>query len=44
MKSKPVILNRKDWASDDRLWRGRFEGIDIGTGVTVLFFATERVG
>ena len=44
MKRKPVILNRKDWASDDRLWRGRFEGVHIGTGVTVLFFATERVG
>ena len=24
------ILNRKDWASDDRLWRGPFEGIDPG--------------
>ena len=29
---------------DDRLWRGRFEGVDIGAQVTVLFFATERVG
>jgi mannose-6-phosphate isomerase-like protein (cupin superfamily) len=38
-----VILQRKDWASDERLWRGRFEGVDIGTGVTVLFFATEEV-
>lgn len=44
MERKPVILNRKDWASDGQLWRGRFEGTDIGTGVTVLFFATERVG
>lgn len=44
MSRKPVILQRKDWASDDRLWRGRFEGKDIGTGVTVLFYATEDVG
>ncbi len=44
VECKPVILNRKDWASDDRLWRGRFEGIDLGTRVTVLFFATERLG
>ncbi len=43
VERKPVILKRKDWASDDRLWRGRFEGTDIGTRVTVLFFATERV-
>jgi mannose-6-phosphate isomerase-like protein (cupin superfamily) len=39
-----VILHREDWASDQRLWRGRFEGVDLGTGVTVLFFATEKVG
>jgi mannose-6-phosphate isomerase-like protein (cupin superfamily) len=41
---KPVILKRGDWASDDRLWKGRFEGKDIGTNVTVLFYATEEVG
>lgn len=44
MARKPVILHRGDWARDDRLWRGRFEGRDIGTGVTVLFYATEEVG
>lgn len=44
MAGKPVILKRKDWASHDQLWKGRFEGKDIGTGVTVLFYATEEVG
>lgn len=44
MTRDPVILKRGDWASDDRLWRGRFEGTDIGTGVTVLFYATEETG
>ena len=44
MANKPVILKRKSWASDERLWRGRFEGVDVGTGVTVLFFSTEEVG
>lgn len=44
MERKPVILKRSDWASHDRHWHGRFEGVDVGTGVTVLFFTTERVG
>jgi mannose-6-phosphate isomerase-like protein (cupin superfamily) len=44
MERKPVILKRSEWASDDRHWHGRFEGVDVGTGVTVLFFTTERVG
>ena len=44
MGREPVVLRRRDWASDPRLWRGRFEGVDIGAGATVLFFATEKVG
>ncbi|WP_226779660.1 cupin domain-containing protein [Oceaniglobus trochenteri] len=44
MTREPTILNRADWARDDSLWKGRFEGIDIGTGVTVLFYATETIG
>jgi mannose-6-phosphate isomerase-like protein (cupin superfamily) len=44
MSRKPVLLKRGDWASDERLWKGRFEGKDIGTGVTVLFYATDEVG
>lgn len=41
---KPVLLKHRDWASATDPWRGRFEGKDIGTGVTVLFFATDEVG
>ena len=37
-------LTRGDWARDPELWRGRFEGRDLGTGVTVLFFSDDRVG
>ena len=44
MSRNPVLLKREEWASDERLWKGRFEGKDIGTGVTVLFFATDEVG
>ena len=41
---KLVILKRGDWASDDRLWKGQFEGKDIGTNVTVLFVCHREVG
>lgn len=44
MSRGPVVLKRADWARDPRLWRGRFEGRDIGTDVTVLFYATEEIG
>ena len=42
MSRKPVLLKRGDWASEERLWKGRFEGKDIGTRVTVLFYATDE--
>lgn len=44
MSRHPAVLQRSDWATDDRLWCGRFEGRALGTGVTVLFFASERTG
>ena len=44
MSRKPVHLKRSAWASHDRLWKGVLEGRDIGTGVTVLFYATEKTG
>lgn len=44
MTSTPVILSRSDWASHDRLWHGHFQGKDLGTNVTVLFYATEEIG
>ncbi len=44
MSRKPIQVQRGDWASDDRLWKGVLEGKDIGTGVTVLFYSTEETG
>ncbi|MGF1476609.1 MAG: cupin domain-containing protein [Geminicoccaceae bacterium] len=44
MAKTPIILKREHWATHETLRKGRFEGKDIGTGVTVLFFATEKVG
>ena len=41
---QPAVLHRADWASDALLWKGYFQGEDIGTGVTVLFYATDTVG
>jgi mannose-6-phosphate isomerase-like protein (cupin superfamily) len=40
---KPAVIRRRDWAVDERLWKGHFEGQDIGTGVTVLFFVTDEI-
>jgi len=37
-------LKRSDWARDPDHWRGRFEGGDIGTNVTVLFFSSDEIG
>ena len=44
MDRKPVIVKRADWNTGDDPWRGRLEGRDIGTDVTVLFFATDKIG
>jgi mannose-6-phosphate isomerase-like protein (cupin superfamily) len=41
---KPVMLRRSDWASDAQTWKGKFEGKDINTGITVLFYATDEIG
>lgn len=37
-------LTRADWAQDPRHWKGRFEGRDLGTDVTVLFFSSDTIG
>lgn len=37
-------LGRTEWARDAVEWKGRFEGKDLGTGVTVLFFSNDRIG
>ncbi len=41
---QPRILSRADWASHPELWKGHVEGHSLGTGVTVLFYATEEIG
>ncbi len=41
---QPIILHRSDWGSHDDLWNGVLEGKNIGTGVTVLFYATDEIG
>ena len=38
------MLDRADWATHPTLWKGRIEGRSLGTGVTILFYATEEVG
>jgi mannose-6-phosphate isomerase-like protein (cupin superfamily) len=40
----PVILHRNDWSSHEHLWKGYFQGEDIGTNVTVLFYVTDTLG
>ena len=41
---QPIVLHRSDWGSHDDLWKGVLEGKNIGTGVTVLFYATDEIG
>ena len=41
---KPAVLHRADWSKYAQLWKGGFEGKDIGTGVTVLFYVTDNIG
>jgi mannose-6-phosphate isomerase-like protein (cupin superfamily) len=41
---QPAVLHRADWAVHEQLWKGYFQGEDIGTGVTVLFYVTDDVG
>jgi mannose-6-phosphate isomerase-like protein (cupin superfamily) len=40
----PAILRRADWAAHPSIWKGHFDGADLGTNVTVLFYATDQVG
>ncbi|SEL24840.1 Cupin domain-containing protein [Roseovarius nanhaiticus] len=37
-------MTAAEWGDASHLWKGRFEGRDLNTGVTVLFFSTEDVG
>jgi len=48
MTSKPARIPRSEWSEDDgdggAPWNGLFEGGDIGTDITVLFYSTDKVG
>lgn len=41
---EPAILHRDNWSSHEHLWQGYFQGEDIGTNVTVLFYVTDKFG
>lgn len=42
--TKPALIKRSDWAREADQWAGKFEGGDVGTSVSVLFFSSERIG
>lgn len=45
MSDAPILLRPEDWQRPDSdFWRGRFEGHVFGTGVSVIFYATEEIG
>ncbi len=44
MSRDPVVLARSDWALEADQWAGRAEGKNMDTGVTVLFFSSEKLG
>lgn len=44
MARDPVRIPRSEWTSGQDFWRGHVEGRDMGTGVTVLFYATDEKG
>ena len=44
MAKDAALIKRSDWAREADQWVGKFEGADVGTGVTVLFFSSETVG
>lgn len=41
---QPRLLRRDHWASHPSLWKGLIEGQSLGTGVTVMFCATDEIG
>ncbi len=44
MTGKPRLIKNGVSASDGRHWSGTFEGKDVGTDATVLFYSTEEIG
>ncbi|QYX56587.1 cupin domain-containing protein [Roseovarius sp. SCSIO 43702] len=44
MSRAPKRLRAADWQAQEGRWKGRFEGAQLDTGVTVLFFSSDEVG
>lgn len=44
MQKKAALLDRSEWAERPDVWQGEFEGNRFGTGVSVMFYTTEKVG
>lgn len=44
MTRRPVRIPQADWTSGKDFWHGHVTGERLGTGVTVLFYATEETG
>lgn len=44
MSRKALRVKKSDWGRDQRRWLGRIEGKDLGAHVTILFYATDKIG
>ena len=40
----PAHIKRSEWAREANQWVGRFEGFNVGTNVTVLFYTSDVIG
>ncbi len=38
------VIDAADWLTALNPWKGSLEGVDLGTGVTVLAYSTDEVG
>lgn len=41
---RSLLLKRSAWAVDDERWHGQFEGKELGTNITVLFYTNDKPG
>jgi mannose-6-phosphate isomerase-like protein (cupin superfamily) len=44
LEKKATVLNRIQWAEEEDVWQGEFEGNVFGTNVSVMFYTTDEVG
>jgi len=43
-KYRMKVVEAADWLTAFNPWQGSIEGVDLGTGVTVLAYATDEIG